>query len=302
MNLSDVFFVTRFQTYLAAEKKMSAHTVKAYISDIEALLTYLQDTCDISSLKEISHLHIKSWLSNNMANGMEPRSINRKISSLKTYYKYLLRHALVDKDPMLKVTSPKNGKKLPVFVDEKKMLEITDRLVDKKNDEKIDEKHGIAADILLTLYHTGIRLSELIHLEKRHIDLHGTTLKVFGKRNKERIIPMTDELKSALMARIELHPDSEFVFNTEKGKKLYPNYVYRLVKNLLSEYTTLQKKSPHVLRHTFATHLLNNGGDLNAIKELLGHANLSATQVYTHNSVERLKKIHKLAHPKSGSK
>lgn len=298
MKLSDVFFVPRFEAYLTSEKKVSPHTVKAYTSDIISLLNYLNDKFETKAPAEVTHLLIKSWLSELMANGMDARSVNRKISSLKTYYKYLLKHRLVDKDPMLKVTSPKTSKKLPVFIDESKMTEIVDSFVDEKSDEKNEVNHGIANDILLTLYHTGMRLSELIHLEKRHIDMSQDTIKVLGKRNKERIIPITGELKVVLSARSNDHPASPYVFNTSEGKKLYPNFVYRSVKQLLSQHTTLKKKSPHVLRHTFATHLLNNGGDLNAIKELLGHANLSATQVYTHNSVERLKKIHQQAHPK----
>jgi integrase/recombinase XerC len=298
MKLSDVFFVPRFEAYLTSEKKVSPHTVKAYIGDITSLLDYLSDKFEISTPADVSHLLIKSWLSELMASGMDARSVNRKISSLKTFYKYLLRHRLVDKDPMLKVSSPKTSKKLPVFIDESKMTEIVESFVDKKSDEKNAVNHGIANDILLTLYHTGMRLSELIHLEKRHIDMSQDTIKVLGKRNKERIIPINGELMTVLSGRCNDHPASPFVFNTAEGKKLYPNFVYRSVKSLLSEFTTLKKKSPHVLRHTFATHLLNNGGDLNAIKELLGHANLSATQVYTHNSVERLKKIHQQAHPK----
>lgn len=300
MNLSDAFFLQRFYTYLESEKKMSKHTLTAYAGDLNDFIGFAQSTYEINSTVEISHLIIKSWLSGKMAAGMDARSVNRKISSLKSYFKYLLRHSWIQFDPMLKVSSPKSSKKLPVFIEENKMNDIVTHLIDKKSDEKNQDNHGIANDILLTLYHTGMRLSELIHLEKRHIDLSGKTLKVLGKRNKERIIPITDELKSVLENRIQYHPASQYVFNTSKGNKLYPNYVYRLVKQLLTEHTTLKKKSPHVLRHTFATHLLNNGGDLNAIKELLGHANLSATQVYTHNSVERLKKIHQLAHPKSG--
>lgn len=178
------------------------------------------------------------------------------------------------------------------------MAEMIGVMFDKKKDENI----LLADDILLTLYHTGIRLNELIHLEKKNIDLSQNTIKVLGKRNKERIIPITGELSGVLSNYLDQYPSSPYVFNSAKGVKLYPNFVYRSVKSLLSQHTTLKKKSPHVLRHTFATHLLNHGSDLNAIKELLGHANLSATQVYTHNSVERLKKIHKSAHPKGGAK
>ncbi len=298
MKLSDVFFIPRFEAYLISEKKVSPHTSKAYINDVISLANYLIEKFEVQHLSEVSHLLIKSWLSELMGSGMDARSVNRKISALKTYYKYMLKHGLVDKDPMLKVTSPKMSKKLPVFIDEHKMSEIVDSFVDEKSDEKNEKNHGIADDILLTLYHTGMRLSELITLEKRHIDMTQDTIKVLGKRNKERIIPITGELKSVFNEHFNEHPASPYIFNTDKGKQLYPNFVYRSVKSLLSEFTTLKKKSPHVLRHTFATHLLNNGGDLNAIKELLGHANLSATQVYTHNSVERLKRIHEMAHPK----
>lgn len=298
MNLSDVFFIRRFETYLSAEKKVSAHTVKAYIGDVSTLIQFLVERFEIDSPNSISHLLIKSWLSELMSSGMDARSVNRKISALKTYFKYLLRHSLLDKDPMVKVSSPKMSKKLPVFVEESKMEEIIESFIDEKSDEKNELNHAIANDILLTLYHTGIRLSELINLEKQNINFEKETIKVLGKRNKERIIPITGELSEVLKLNSDLHPASKYVFNTSKGKPLYPNFVYRSVKDLLSTYTTLKKKSPHVLRHSFATHLLNNGGDLNAIKELLGHANLSATQVYTHNSVERLKRIHKQAHPK----
>jgi len=296
--LSDVFFIQQFQAYLSSEKKVSEHTYKAYSNDLQQCFNYLKLNFAIESVAEISHLFIKSWLSELMASGMDAKSVNRKISALKSYYKYLLRHKLVDKSPMLKVSSPKTSKKLPVFIEENKMSEIMSHLVGEKSDEKNEEMHRIADDILLTLYHTGIRLNELIHLEKKNIDLNQQTIKVLGKRNKERIIPITVELSEVLKDYLDLYPSSPYVFNSPKGAKLYPNFVYRSVKTLLSRYTTLNKKSPHVLRHTFATHLLNHGSDLNAIKELLGHANLSATQIYTHNSVERLKKIHKEAHPK----
>jgi integrase/recombinase XerC len=292
--LSDVFFIQQFQVYLSSEKKVSEHTYKAYSHDLHQCFEYLQKHFEVQSITEISHLFIKSWLSELMAAKMDAKSVNRKISALKAYYKYLLRHGLVDRNPMLKVSAPKTSKKLPVFIDENKMSEIAGRIIDEKKDENID----LADDILLTLYHTGIRLSELIHLEKKNIDLNQQTIKVLGKRNKERIIPITEELSGVINRYLKLNPSSQYVFNTSRGAKLYPNFVYRSVKALLSQHTTLNKKSPHVLRHTFATHLLNHGSDLNAIKELLGHANLSATQVYTHNSVERLKNIYKIAHPK----
>ena len=295
--MSDAFFIQRFELYLSVEKKMSPHTVKAYIADINSCINYSQENFEILTIAELSHLYIKSWLSGMLGIGMDSKSVRRKISSLKTLYKYLLRHQLIEIDPMLKVSSPKISKKLPNFIEEDKMKDIMGKLIDEKNN-----KNELANDILLTLYHTGIRLNELIHLEKRNIDLHQSTIKVLGKRNKERIIPITEELTLVLKPYLDKEEESPFVFNTPKNQKLYPNYVYRCVKDLLSEHSTIRKKSPHILRHTFATHLLNNGSDLNAIKELLGHANLSATQIYTHNSVERLKSIHKQAHPKGSKK
>ncbi len=276
---------------------MSAHTVKAYINDVQTCVDYCKTEFESKQITEITHLFIKSWLSGMMSQGMDARSVRRKISALRTYFKYLMRHSIVSINPMIKVTSPKMSVKLPGFIEEKKMGEIVDKILDKKN----EKNQQIATDILLTLYHTGIRLSELIHLEKRNINLSRSNLKVLGKRNKERMIPMTEELKGILESYLGQYPESPYVFNTDSGKKLYPNFVYRHVREILSEHSTIKKKSPHVLRHTFATHLLNNGVDLNAIKEILGHANLSATQVYTHNSVERLKNIHKQAHPRGGN-
>jgi integrase/recombinase XerC len=276
---------------------MSAHTVKAYIADISSCIKYAQENFEIGSIAELSHLYIKSWLSGMLGSGIDGKSVRRKISSLKTFYKYLLRHQLLEIDPMHKVSSPKISKKLPNFIEEDKMKDIMGNLIDEKSN-----KNNIANDILLTLYHTGIRLNELIHLEKRNIDLAQSTIKVMGKRNKERIIPITEELSLVFKSYLEEENESPYIFNTTKNQKLYPNYVYRCVKDLLSQHSTIRKKSPHVLRHTFATHLLNNGSDLNAIKELLGHTNLSATQIYTHNSVERLKTIHKQAHPKGSKK
>ena len=294
--MSDAFFIQQFERYLRAEKKLSGHSVLAYTSDVSTCLDYAVKQFDIQNIGELKHLFIKSWLSQLLSDGLDPRSVRRKISALKTYFKYLLKHGKVSTDPMLKITSPKMAKKLPDFIELHKMDQIIDTMSEPTDDLKIK----IANDILLTLYHTGMRLSELIQLKKKDVDLRQKTLKVLGKRNKERIIPIANELVELLGTYVVEFPDSPLVFHTHNQQPLYPNYVYRSVKTLLSQHNAIRKKSPHVLRHTYATHLLNNGGDLNAIKELLGHANLSATQVYTHNSVERLKSIHKQAHPKSG--
>ncbi len=296
--MSDLFFISQFETYLVSEKKVSLHTATAYLNDLKQCLAYLEKEMDINDVQSITHLHIKSWLANLMLNKMNASSVNRKLSAIKTYYKYLIRHQLVTLNPMLKVTAPKMSNKLPTFINETKVEEIYEKEGMNASETDSDTAITMANAIFSTLYQTGVRLNELINLKKTNVDIDRATIKVLGKRNKERIIPITEELKSILQPYLLEYPESEWVFNTQKGQKLYPNYVYRVVKNLLNQYTTLKKKSPHVLRHTFATHMLNGGSDLNAIKELLGHANLSATQIYTHNSIDRLKEVYNKAHPK----
>lgn len=290
----DAFYLQQFFDYLSIEKRLSKHTVLAYSNDLSQCIKWLSEAYEIKQVNDISHSYIRTWLASLMNAGLDAKSINRKISALKTYYKYLLKHQLAEKNPMLKVSSPKVSKKLPVFVTEDKMNEML-------NDFELHttEEDVLAEDLLSTLYHTGMRLSELITLKKSDINISQQTLKVIGKGNKERIIPMTDDLAQIVSKYLDLSIDSVFLYNTKKGKQLYPKFVYRSVNELLNKYTTIKKKSPHILRHSIATHLLENGSELNAIKEILGHANLSATQIYTHNSIERLKKIYNLAHPKS---
>jgi integrase/recombinase XerC len=234
-------------------------------------------------------------------NDIKPRSINRKLSTLKTYFKFLRRENLVDKNPLLKIQALKPEKKLPEFVSEQKMHFLLDDFIFADSFEGIRNKL-----IIEILYFTGIRLSELTELKDSDIDLNKMQLKVVGKRNKERIIPFEQNLKNSIYTYIESR-NTEFAndmggnyfLRTSKGRKIYKKLVYRIVNTYLGQVSTLQKTSPHVLRHTFATHMLNNGADLNAIKELLGHANLSATQVYTHNTIDKLKTIYKQAHPRA---
>lgn len=290
----DAFYLQQFFDYLSIEKRLSKHTVLAYSNDLSQCLKWLSEAYEINQVDDISHSCIRTWLASLMNAGLDSKSINRKISALKTYYKYLLKHQLAEKNPMLKVSSPKVSKKLPVFVTEDKMNEM---LNDFEN--HLTAEDSLAEDLLSTLYHTGMRLSELISLKKSDVNISQMTIKVLGKGNKERIIPMTNDLTQIVSKYLSLSIDSEFLYNTKKGKQLYPKFVYRSVNQLLNKYTTIKKKSPHILRHSIATHLLENGSELNAIKEILGHANLSATQIYTHNSIERLKKIYNLAHPKS---
>ncbi len=285
-----------FTQYLEFEKRFSNHTLIAYSNDIVQFFAFLETTYEIKAIEEINHTIVRSWIVSLMEQKITPRSVNRKITTLKTFYKYLLRQNLVTENPMLKIQSPKTSKRLPVFVEKEKMDMLLD-VVDFGGDEE-GQRNKLIIEIF---YATGMRLSELINLKQANVDLYSLQMKVLGKRNKERIIPFNRELKNEIQKYIQSKKElpNEYLFETKKGKKLTADIVYGVVHNYLSQVTTIDKKSPHVLRHTFATHMLNNGADLNAIKELLGHANLSATQVYTHNTVEKLKNIHKQAHPKA---
>ncbi len=287
----------RFLQYIKDEKRFSPHTILAYKNDLKQFFDFLTNM-KIQESTEINHSIIRSWIIYLIENNISNRSVNRKLSTLKSYFKYLVKEGIIEENPMHKVLAPKTAKRLPVFLEESSM----DLLLD-----EVDFGEGFIASrdklILELFYSTGIRLSELINLKINNLNTFNKSLKVLGKRNKERIIPLnnlvheriTDYLKKR---KEEGHP-SDYVFITDKGKKIYEKLVYRLVNSYLSKVTTITKKSPHVLRHTFATHMLNNGADLNAIKEILGHSNLSATQIYTHNTIDKLKTIYKQAHPKA---
>jgi len=284
-----------FLKYLQFEKRLSSHTVLAYSGDLTQFFDYIQTTYQITNLSDLNHTVIRSWVVELMENKISPRSVNRKITTLKTFYKYLLRQGIVTENPMLKIISPKTSKRLPVFVEKDNMDALMDKI------EFGEDVEGIRNKLIIELFYaTGIRLSELINLKQANVDLEACQIKVLGKRNKERIIPFSNEIRNSIQKYMDAKPGlpGEFLFQMTSGKKMYEKFVYRLVNEYLSMVTTVDKRSPHILRHTFATHMLNNGADLNAIKELLGHANLSATQVYTHNTVEKLKNIHKQAHPK----
>lgn len=286
-----------FVKYIQFEKRFSSHTVTAYSGDLKQFFDYLETTYKINNISEVNHSIIRSWIVELMNQKITPRSVNRKITVLKTFYKYLIRQQVVKENPMLKILAPKTSKRLPVFVEKDKMDILLDNV---SFDEGFEGQRNKL--IIEVFYSTGMRLSELINLKITDVDLYNNQLKVIGKRNKERLIPFGGELKKQMEEYIQSEkPAAEggYLFTVKNGKKLYPKFVYNLIKLYLSQVTTIDKKSPHVLRHTFATHMLNNGADLNAIKDLLGHANLSATQVYTHNTVEKLKNIHKQAHPKA---
>jgi integrase/recombinase XerC len=286
-----------FLQYIQYIRQYSPHTVQSYKKDLEqfcVFCNYAQDEHE----SVIDHRQIRNWIIELMETGHSARSVNRKISALKTYFRYLMKEGIVTSNPVNKVLSPRSEKKLPAFVKENEM----DHLLDDTGFE--GGYTGIRnRTIIETFYNTGIRISELINLKVSDIDFSRETIKVLGKRNKERIIPVSrlfsEVLRQYSETRISMETEGEWFFVTVKGVKMYPRLVYRIVRNYLTLVTTSDKKSPHVLRHTFATHMLNHGADLNAIKELLGHANLSATEVYTHNTFEKLKSVYKQAHPRA---
>lgn len=252
-------------------------------------------------LSEISHSIVRTWLAVLRDEGLDTKSIRRKLSSLKSFFKHMLRMGVLEISPMAQVITPKAGKKLPVFMKEEDTAQVSETLTSSSDDWK-----SLNMQMLINIFYaTGMRLSELVNLKEKQIDFSRGHIRVLGKGNKERIIPVSQDVLQQIrrykdLKRKEFGSGSvEYFLVTEKGRKLYPKYAYLLVKKALSEVTTLEKKSPHVLRHTFATHILNNGANLNAVKELLGHSSLAATQVYTHNTIEKLKDVHKKAHPRS---
>jgi len=288
-----------FIEYISFEKRYSHHTIQAYTKDLSQFSDFLSEQYDITDLRSAGHQQIRSWMVHLMEIGLSERSVLRKLSTLKSFYKYLHRNQAIDHNPTLIVIPPKIPSRNPEFVGEEKMQNLFEQ-IDFGNDYiSVRDKM-----ILEVFYGTGIRLSELIDLQTYDVSLEDCTMKVLGKRNKERIIPFTQKMGKQLSVYLEMKKDQGFtaegaLFVTNKGKKLYPRLVYRIVNKYLSMVTTLTKRSPHVLRHTFATHMLNKGADLNAIKEFLGHSNLAATQVYTHNTVDKLKKIYQQAHPRA---
>ncbi|CAN5745328.1 tyrosine recombinase XerC [soil metagenome] len=296
-----------FIDYLGFERRLSPHTLTSYRTDLIQFRDFLATAYENLPPQEANYPIIRTWIASLMENGITPRSVNRKITTLRTYFHFLLKNEVISLNPMLKIQGPKSGKRLPVFVEESQMGNLLDKNV-------FEETEADAFDALLVrliigmLYETGMRLSELINLKQ--IDFHPVegTVKVLGKRNKERIIPLTVEMielgKHFINEKLKenvpvLDEKNGLLLQKRDGKKLSEKFVYTRVNRYLSLVTTINKKSPHVLRHSFATHMLNHGADLNAIKELLGHANLSATQVYTHNTVEKLKAIYHKAHPRA---
>ena len=292
--------IQTFLDYVKFEKRYSQHTITAYKNDLEQFFDYLNGQYGATALNEISPAFIKSWLASLKEDKLSSKSLNRKISSLKSFFKFQLKSGGITVTPMWSVTSPKISKRLPQFVKETEMKDLFQYL------SFPDDWQGKTDKLAISLfYQTGMRLSELVNLKESHIDKDRNSIKVIGKGNKERIIPLnpnlTLEIANYMNAkRISFEKfDNLYLLVNKEGKKLYAKYVYLHVKKYMAEVTTLAKKSPHILRHSFATHMMNHGADLNAVKELLGHSSLAATQVYTHNTIEKLKNIHKKAHPKA---
>ncbi len=287
-----------FLDYLKFEKRYSQHTIISYQTDLEQFFAYLTSQFDAPPLQDITAMFVRSWLAEMKEEKISSKTINRKISSLKSFFKYEIRTGALEQTPMTTVVAPKISKRLPVFVEQKDMATLFDHVTFSD-----DWKGRTERLVLLLFYNTGMRLSELINLKESQLDPSHSQLKVLGKGNKERIIPVPVWLIEDIQQYISEKPMRKegiiTVFITENGKSLLARSVYTFVKYHLSQVTTIQKKSPHILRHSFATHLMNNGADLNAVKELLGHSSLAATQVYTHNTIEKLKEVFKKAHPKA---
>ncbi len=289
-----------FLQFLQIEKRYSPHTVRSYRNDLDQFFSFLAENEMLSEVNDITSHQIRAWIVHLIDNGITPVTVHRKISCLRRFYNYLRREGIVKADPLEKIVLPKQKKRLPVFVEEEALDELLDSV------DFGDDFRGLRnRTIIEMLYLTGMRRAELTGIRYEDVDLPDATVRVTGKRNKQRIIPLAKpfatRLQEYISARNAFASDTtgNWFFITDKGNKLYDKYVYNIVKDYLSLVTTIEKKSPHILRHTFATHMLNRGADLNAIKEFLGHANLSATQVYTHNTFEKLKRIYKQAHPRA---
>lgn len=285
----------KFINYLSSEKRFSVHTITSYSNDINQFFLFLSEEYKITSeLSEVNFQIVRSWIASLLEKGVAPRSVNRKISTLKTFFKFLIREGVIQESPMLKVVAPKSKKRLPLFVEEDQIESLLNGV--EFDDGFIGERDKLIIELF---YVTGIRLSELINIKISDLNFDNNLVKVLGKRNKERLIPLSTRIVKELQFFIEKYKIDNYLFTNLGGTKVYTKLVYRIVNKYIGKISSINKKSPHILRHTFATHMLNNGADINAIKELLGHANLSATQVYTHNTIEKLKSVYKQAHPRA---
>ncbi|RZS94917.1 tyrosine-type recombinase/integrase [Cecembia calidifontis] len=293
--------IDSFINYLELEKRASAHTVLAYRKDLEQFSDFCQTAFEKEDISKAEHTEIRAWIIDLVEQQLSATSVNRKIATLRSFYKFLLRSGELSKDPTYKIKALKTPKRLPEFVQEEAIEKILDEMVYEPTFEGKRDRM-----VMEFLYLTGVRLSELLDLKWKDINLHTATIKVLGKRKKERIIPITKTLKENILSYKKVFEEtfpnfneSDYFIVTNSKEQAYPMKIYRIVRHYLDLFAQTTKRSPHLLRHTFATHLLNKGADLNAVKDLLGHANLAATQVYTHNSLEKLKAVFEQAHPKA---
>ena len=287
-----------FIKYLKFEKRLSDHTILSYDNDLKQFESFFKTYSTNKEIKTTDKRAIRSWIVELSLKKLSPKSINRKIATLKSFFKFLIKREVIEINPSTNITSLKTDQKIPNFLKEKDVNFLFDNLILEKN---FNGERDMM--ILELLYGTGIRISELINLKTRNINLPKKEMKIMGKRKKERIIPLhqqiISQIKKYLGKKNEIKSTHEFLLCTNKGKKLYPMLIYRIVKKHLSSLINSKKYNPHLLRHTFATHILNKGGDLNSIKDLLGHESLAATQIYTHNSIEKLKETFKASHPRA---
>jgi integrase/recombinase XerC len=290
--------INRFLLYISDERRYSAHTIKAYQNDLSTFSDFLDTEFEINDLSYATPEMIRSWVVSLMDNKTSPRSVNRKVSSLKSFYRFLLKKGVIEKDPSTTISTLKIPKRLPSYIEKSQINEYLG--MELKETDFVKTRDRLIIDLL---YSSGIRRSELVGLKISSIDFGMQRMKVLGKRNKERIIPLSEEMVRAIKNYLVLkestfNEHNPYLITTNKGGNPYPEFIYRIVNKELALFTE-SKKSPHVLRHTFATHMLNNGANINVIKELLGHANLSATQIYTHNTIEQLKSVYTKAHPRA---
>lgn len=297
-------YVNSFFKFLEFEKRYSHHTLTAYNNDINQFTSFCLESkmiADINEVTEISHKSIRLWIIELNKSGNSAKTITRKISAIKSFYAFLFKEGIIQNNPANKLVLPKIKKRLPVFIREDKMNKINSK-------EMFSEDFNGLRDRLIIelLYNTGVRLSELIEIKHSDFDVNNEQVKIFGKRSKERICPLNAFIINIYRDYIVEKrkrgfscSENSYLLLTNKGNKLYPKFVYLKVRYYLGLVTDMKKRSPHILRHTFATHMLNNGADLNAVKELLGHSGLAATQIYTHNTFERIKKVYKQAHPRA---
>ena len=293
--------LAKFLDYLTYEKRSSEHTVTAYEGDLSEFEAYLQQNFSGTAMTSTEPVMVRAWMMEMLEKGLSARTVNRKVSALRAFFRYHVKLGNVSVNPMEAVTAPKVKKRLPQFVEEEEMDDLF------KEELFADTFEGWRDRLIIELFYaTGMRLSELTNIRRDDLDLYACQVKVLGKRNKERIIPFSPRLKEVAVKYLTLFdekypeiPKNYYIFVAQNCNKIYPKAVYRIVRKYLDLVTTIDKRSPHVLRHTFATHLLNHGADINAIKEILGHASLAATQIYTHNSIEKLKNIYNQAHPRA---